>query len=172
MQQPCTAREAFALKYPEPIVVVVARDAAGKCNPMTVGWSMICSANPPMFAMGIGNDQYTLKAIRRSREFVVAFPAEAQADDVLFFGTHSGGDLDKLERTGTATAPAEVVGAVILVGAVANFECKVAGLFEAGDHTIVTGEVVKAWRNTEPTRRLYTIGEGYKFAAVDRAEEK
>ena len=38
MQKQMDYAEAIGAKYPEQIVIGIARDAAGKCNPITLGW--------------------------------------------------------------------------------------------------------------------------------------
>jgi flavin reductase (DIM6/NTAB) family NADH-FMN oxidoreductase RutF len=36
----------------------------------------------------------------------------------------------------------------------------------AGDHIVFIGPVVCAHRNTEPKKRLYTVGPGHKLGSV------
>ena len=83
----------------------------------------------------------------------------AQEADVLVFGTKSGRDCDKLAQTGAATTPACKIDSVLLDDAVANFECKVVGEIETGDHTIFVGEIVAAHVSEEEKRRLYNLGD-------------
>ncbi len=166
MQKTVDYPTAIATKYPEGVVVAIARDAHGKPNPISLGWFMITSAVPPMMAISVGLKRYTLEALRHSGEFTVAFPSEEMAEEVLFYGTHSGRDMDKLQKFGARVSPTRVIDCVVLDEAVANFECKVASEMQTGDHVIFVGEVVASWVNTEPRRRLYTIGRGHIMGGV------
>ena len=46
MQKQVDFNEAVKLKFPEGVVLAVAKDAAGKPNPITLGWSMQVSGVP------------------------------------------------------------------------------------------------------------------------------
>jgi flavin reductase (DIM6/NTAB) family NADH-FMN oxidoreductase RutF len=81
-------------------------------------------------------------------------------DDVCFFGTRSGRDLDKLAARGAETQPATKIDSVLLSAAVANFECALESELETGDHVIFVGRVVAAHMNEDPSvSRLYNLGE-------------
>ena len=93
MQKPVTIEKALDRKYPESVVLVTAA-FQNKQNAMAVGWAMLASDEPWMFALCIDDAACTLALIRKSREFVVAFPAENQAGETLYMGTHHGHKLD------------------------------------------------------------------------------
>ena len=54
MQKEVPHSEAAGLKFPEQIVIAIAKDKNGKCNPITLGWTMTTSISPPMRAISIG----------------------------------------------------------------------------------------------------------------------
>ena len=168
MQKETTFSKANETKYPEPIAIAIARDAGGKHNPITLGWVMQTSIGPPMMAISIGKTRYSLEAVRHAREFVIAFPSEAQAKDALLFGTKSGRDTDKLAEADVKTRPAAKIDSVLLEDAVANFECRLAGEFETGDHVIFVGEVMAAHVNEKSLNRLYTLSPAYKMGGLPR----
>jgi len=168
MQKPVNYSEAIASKYPEQIVIAIAKDTKGKYNPITLGWTMIASGSPPMMAISVGKTRWSLEAIRSARQFVIAFPSEQQADQALLFGTKSGRDTDKLAEANAATQPAQAIDGVLLADAVANFECELVGEMDAGDHVIFLGQVVQAHLNEKPLNRLYTVGTGYKMRGIPR----
>ena len=93
MQKPVDYTAAIRTKYPEQVVIAIAKDAKGKPNPITLGWTMITSGSPPMMAVSIGETRYSLEALRHSGEFVVAFPAEDAAEEAMFYGTKSGREV-------------------------------------------------------------------------------
>lgn len=89
------------------------------------------------------------------------------AEAALFFGSHSGRDTDKFAESDCKTEPAKQTDSVLLTDAVANFECTLESQFSAGDHIIFIGKVVASHTNTEPKKRLYTIGPGHKLGPVN-----
>ncbi|MFW6158465.1 MAG: flavin reductase family protein [Planctomycetota bacterium] len=153
---------------PRELVVAIARDAAGKPNPIALGFAMSTSIEPPMLAVSLVPTHHTAGAIRRAREFVVALPAEDQGDETMLYGTKSGRDVDKLALTGAATQPAAEIDCVLLADAVANFECRLAGEMETGDHVLFVGQVVAAHVSQTPKRRLYILGPGHKLGGLPR----
>jgi len=170
MQRKVEYSEAILTKYPEQVVIAIAKDASGKPNPITLGWTMITSGSPPMMAISIGETRHSLEAVRSAGEFVVSFPSHEMADEALFYGTKSGRDMDKLKEFGAATEPAVKIDCVLLANAVANFECVLKGELKTGDHVIFAGEVVASHVNAEPAKRLYTLGSGYKMGGVRPAD--
>jgi len=166
MQVETSFSEAIVKKYPEQTAIVLARENTGKVNPITLGWVMFTSHNPPMMAFSVGITRYSLKVIRQAREFVIAFPTELQSRETLLFGTSSGRDIDKLKMSGIKTAPARKVNSLLVEEAAANFECRLIGEFPTGDHVIFVGEVIASHINPDAPGRLYTVGAGYKMAGI------
>ena len=158
--------EAILKKYPEQVSIVLAKERSGRVNPITLGWTMLTSHNPPMMAFSVGLTRYSLDVIRKAGEFVIAFPSELQSEETLFFGTKSGRDTDKLDVSGVTTVKAKKIDCLLLDDAVANFECRLAGEFTTGDHVIFAGEVVQAHINPDAPGRLYTVAKGYKMSGI------
>jgi flavin reductase (DIM6/NTAB) family NADH-FMN oxidoreductase RutF len=159
MQKKVDVQSALARKYPESISVAVARDANGRHNPITLGWVMSTSIEPPMLAISIGQTRHSLAALRHARAFVVSFLSAAMARDALYHGSHSGRDVDKLEACGTRTQPASRIDSVLLADAVANFECELVSEHPTGDHVIFVGRIVAAHVHQDPDLgRLYSLG--------------
>ena len=165
MQKQLEFRQAIKTKYPEQVVIVIAKDGSGKANPVTIGWTMLASGNPPMMAIGVASKHYSIECIRHSKCFTIAFPSSQMADATLFFGSKSGRDADKFAEFDCQTAPAAEIDSVLLTDAVANFECTLESETIAGDHTIFIGKIVAAHANTETKKRLYITGPGHKMGA-------
>lgn len=157
--------EAWKRKYPEQVSWAVSVDGEGKADIISLGWCMPTSFDPPMVAISVGKTRYSHKLISESREFVVAFPSEEMGKEVLYCGTHSGRDVDKLKETGLVAVPAKKVRPPLIEGCVANFECKLVGEIETGDHTIFVGEIVAAHVSEEQKKRLYNLGD-YTFSGL------
>ena len=47
--------KAILKKYPEQVVIVLAKEKSGRINPITIGWTMLTSHNPPMMAFSVGH---------------------------------------------------------------------------------------------------------------------
>jgi len=166
MQKQVEYSDAIKTKYPEQVVIAIAKDRNGKANPVTLGWTMIVSGKPPMMAIAVAKTHYSIEAITHSRSFTIAFPSSEMADAALFFGSKSGRDIDKFAEFDCKTEPAKAIDSVLLADAVANFECTLESQVPAGDHIIFVGEVVSSHINTEPKKRLYTVGPGHKLGSV------
>ena len=166
MQKQVDFAEAVKTKYPEQTIIAIARDSAGKANPITLGWTMFVSGNPPMMAIAVAKGHYSVKAIEHSRCFTIAYPSGEMANDPLFFGSRSGRDTDKFAQSKCGTQPAKEIDSLLLTDAVANFECVLEFQMPAGDHVIYVGKVVVAHVNTQPGKRLYTVAPGHKMSAV------
>jgi flavin reductase (DIM6/NTAB) family NADH-FMN oxidoreductase RutF len=166
MQKHVKYEQAIKTKYPEQVVIAIAKDKKGKANPVTLGWTMIASGEPPMMAIAVAKGHYSIKTVRCSKCFTIAFPSSEMADAALFFGSHSGRDTDKLSEFDCKTEPAKKIDSLLLADAVANFECELESETAAGDHIIFVGKVVVSHINTKPKKRLYTIGTGHKLGIV------
>jgi flavin reductase (DIM6/NTAB) family NADH-FMN oxidoreductase RutF len=166
MQKQVEYSEAIRTKYPEQVVIAIAKDKAGRANPVTLGWTMIASGTPPMMAIAVAKKHYSIETIRHSKCFTIAFPSSDMSDDALFFGSKSGWDVDKFAEFDCKTEPAKEIDSVLLSDAVANFECTLESEAEAGDHIIFVGKIIASHINTEQKKRLYTVGSGHKLGPV------
>jgi len=166
MQKKVKYEQAIKTKYPEQVVIAIAKDRAGKANPITLGWTMIVSGEPPMMAIAVAKTHYSIEAITYSECFTIAFPSSEMAEAALFFGSKSGRNIDKFTEFKCKTEPAKEIDSVLLSDAVANFECTLESQMVTGDHVIFVGKVVASHTNTEPTKRLYTVGPGHKLGSA------
>ena len=166
MQKETEYSDAIKTKYPEQVVIAIAKDKAGRANPITLGWTMIVSGNPPMMAIAVAKTHYSIEAITHSKCFTIAFPSSDMAEAALFFGSKSGRDTDKFAEFDCKTESAKSIDSLLLTDAVANFECTLESQMPAGDHIIFIGKIVSSHINTEPKKRLYTTGPGHKLGSV------
>ncbi len=166
MQKQVEYGQAIRTKYPEQVVIAIAKDKNGKANPITLGWTMIVSGEPPMMAIAVAKTHYSIETIRHSKCFTIAFPTSEMTEAALFFGSRHGRDVDKFAEFECKTESGKAIDSVLLTDAVANFECQLESETEAGDHIIFVGRVVSAHSNTEPKKRLYTTGPGHKLGSA------
>lgn len=167
MQNRVEIQKAIGRKYPEPVVLVTTRGAAGNPNVMAVGWVTIASDDPLMFVLGIDEAAYTLELIRETGQFVVAFPSEVLSRSVLYAGSCHGRGRDKITEAGLMVQDGVKGGAPLIAEAVANFECNLVDIFKPGDCPLVIGKVVAAYAHSDPLlRRLYSVAGDHKLAGV------
>ncbi len=146
-------------KYPEPVCIVITKTPYGKFNPMSAAWVMFTSIDPPMLAISIGYQRYTYELIQEQGEFVISIPSEHMSAEIEFFGSNSGRDIDKLAELATPVQPASSIDGIILSEASANYECRVTGSLETGDHMIFAAEIVASTINQDSIPRLYSLGQ-------------
>ena len=163
MQNKTDFKQAVKTKYPEQIVIAIAKDKTGRANPVTLGWTMIASGTPPMMAIAVASKHYSVETIRYSKCFTISYPSSDMADAALFFGSKSGRNIDKFAEFKCETIPAEVIDSILLADAVVNFECQLESETIAGDHIIFVGKIVASHINTQPKKRLYSIAPGHKL---------
>lgn len=167
--QPVPIGYAIAAQRPEWIVLIVTRREDAFVNAMPAGWVMRVSGRPPMFAVSVGHARYTNELIRQAGEFVLAFPSADMAETVAICGSHSGREMDKVERCNLQMTPARVLRTPLIEDAFINFECKLSSVTEAGDHTIFAGEVLASYMGDVPGP-LVNFGAG-RYALARPATE-
>ncbi len=141
----------------EPAVFVLSIDENGKANGMAAGWNMKCSYDPPMLVVALKQTNNTQRLIQTSKEFVVAVPSPELHENLEYFGSVSGSEVDKFASSGIKTTPSVELKTPLLADARVNFECKLVNTVEAGDHYLFIGEVVATHYNPEK-EQLYFAG--------------
>ncbi len=149
---------------------LVARDKAGKANPMTIGWGAAGRIwSIPTFTVLVRRSRYTHGCLLQEESFTINVP---RGDDLTaaldFCGHHSGRDIDKAAACGIALAPGMRVSTPIIAGCALYYECRIVmrKQLEEGDfsaprivdkyyhdddhHMIVIGEIVAAY--VDPAR--------------------
>lgn len=159
MMKDVSFSEGMQKKYPEWLVLIATVDENGRADVMPAGWAMVASHAPPTFAVGVAYARHTYELIRKSKEFVVAFPGPGLEKAIEYTGSCSGRDVeDKVARAGLKTAVAKEIRAPLLEGCVVNLECTHAGELEAGDHAIIAGRVVACHVDDAVPTRLMNFG--------------
>jgi len=150
--------KAFTLLEPGPVVLVSTHDGK-RSNVMTISWTMVMDFTP-RFAITTGAWNYSYKALRKTRECVIAIPTVDMLDTVVGIGTCSGADIDKFAKYGLTPLPGKVVRAPLIKECVANIECRVVEIIRRYD--IVVLDAVAAYRASSPreSRTLHAVGDG------------
>lgn len=131
----------YRLLYPR-MACLVTSSYEGKENVNAVDWAMPASAKPPAVAIAVNKRGLTSDLISASKEFVLAIPPESMKDIVANCAKTSGRFIDKIPEFGIRTEKAEIVKSPLIANAIAQMECQVLQIIDAGDHEVIIGEVV------------------------------
>jgi flavin reductase (DIM6/NTAB) family NADH-FMN oxidoreductase RutF len=150
--------KAFTLLEPGPVVLVTTNDGK-KDNIMTISWTMVVDFTP-VFAMTTGEWNYSFKALRKTKECVIAVPTVDMLDKTVGIGTCSGADTDKFARFRLTPVKGKVVKAPLIEECLANIECKVVDIIKK--HNTIVLEGVAAYFDTsrKEKRTVHAVGDG------------
>ena len=134
------AKKNVLRKIPYGLYVVGLKDGKSH-HAFTGSWFSQCSMNPPRVMLGVRQGTHSLDLIKREKVFSVNFLAKTDKKifEQFFKATPSNGD-----RFGEVKFQVKKTGAPILDAATHTLECEVKDIFDAGDHSIVIGEVIEA----------------------------
>jgi len=150
--------KAFTLMEPGPVVLVSTNDGK-KNNIMTISWTMVLDFTP-RFAITTGEWNYSFRALKRTKECVIAIPTVDLLDQVVGIGTCSGKDTDKFARFKLTPMPGRMVKAPLIKECLANIECRVVDIVRK--HNIVVLEAVAAHVASarKEKRTVHAVGDG------------
>ena len=134
----------YQLLEPGPVVLLTTAHK-GRANVMTMSWHMMVEFEPPLIACVVGNANYSHKALRATKECVIAIPALNLAPVVVEIGNCSGQDVDKFKRFCLTPELAERVTPPLVAECFANLECRVIDTRLVNTFNIFILEVLKAW---------------------------
>lgn len=136
-------------------------------NTMTVGWCMVGYMwNRPVFQILVRTSRYTYGLFEKNSAFTVSFPLSGDMNDKLIFcGSHSGRDVNKIEACGLTLFPARKVGVPVIEDCDLFYECRIVAQqklpienlrdnhsHEPDDghyHVMFYGEIVSCYRKQE-----------------------
>lgn len=135
-----TAKKIILRKIPYGLYVIGVKDGS-RCHAFTGSWLSQCSMKPPQVMLGVRQDAHSLELIRKEKVFSVNFLSknDKKIMEQFFKPVPSDGD-----RFGEISYNVKKTGTPILEKAVCYLECQVREIFQAGDHSIVVGEVLEA----------------------------
>lgn len=98
-----------------------------RVNVMTIGWCMVGYMwNRPVFQAPIRTSRYSYELIRKTDAFTVSIPmGQRMKEALLYCGTRSGRDVDKLAACHLATESGVKVNTPIIAGCDRYYECKI-----------------------------------------------
>jgi flavin reductase (DIM6/NTAB) family NADH-FMN oxidoreductase RutF len=140
-------------RFPSGVTVVTTKDEDGSDEGMTVSAFCSVSLDPPLVLICIEKTASAYKALTTAPGFVVNVLSASQEQIARRFSII---DIDRFEGVGYSRSPN---GLAVLDDVLGVIECATFAMHDAGDHTIIVGEV-EAARAQSGTPLLYYRG-GY-----------
>jgi flavin reductase (DIM6/NTAB) family NADH-FMN oxidoreductase RutF len=156
--RPVRLSKVFMLLEPGPVVLVTTRDGT-RSNVMTISWTMVLDFTP-RFAVTTGAWNYSYRALKKTRECVIAIPTVDMIDTVVGVGTCSGADTDKFARFGLTALPGKLVKAPLIKECLANIECRVVEIVRRHDIVVLEGVAAHEASSRKERRTLHAVGDG------------
>jgi flavin reductase (DIM6/NTAB) family NADH-FMN oxidoreductase RutF len=150
--------KAFTLLEPGPVVLVATYDGK-RSNVMTISWTMVLDFTP-RFAITTGAWNYSYKALKKTRECVIAIPTVDMLDTVVGIGTCSGADTDKFAKFNLTALPGRRVKAPLIKECLANIECRVVEIIHRHDIVVLEGVAAHTAPTHKERRTLHAVGDG------------
>ncbi len=150
--------KAFTLMESGPVVLVTT-NGGRKNNIMTISWTMVTDFTP-RFAITTGDWNYSFRALRKTRECVIAIPTVDMLDKVVGIGTCSGVDTDKFSKFKLTPMPGKVVKAPLVKECLANIECKVVDIVARHSIVVLEGVAAHVASSRREKRTVHAVGDG------------
>ena len=128
--------------FPVPAALVVS-GASERANIVTVAWIGMMASDPPILAISLRDQRYSLGTIRKEKQFTVNIPPAAFFRETDYCGLVSGRNRRKFAECGLTPIPASVVETFLIEECPFNLECKVVNEVQFGDWIVTFGEIVE-----------------------------
>jgi len=152
-------RDAFGC-FTTGVTIVTTCTADGQPAGFTANSFASVSLDPPLALVCVDLTASSLPALEASGVFVVNVLHAGQQDTARRFARK---DADRFTETPYETW---LTGAPVLSGCMANFECETHHAFDAGDHRVFVGKVVKVRMDPDHQPLVFLRG-GYCGVRVD-----
>ena len=135
-----TAKKNILRQIPYGLYVIGVKDVDSH-HAFTGSWLSQCSLKPPCVMLGVRHGTYSLELLKKGKAFSVNWLAkeDKKAFEHFFKPTPASGN-----RFGDLGYQLKKTGTPILDKAVSFIECELVSVHEAGDHSVVIGEIVNA----------------------------
>lgn len=143
-------------------VILVTTAYKDQINVLTVSSHMMVQLWPPLIGIGIGPWDYSFKALRTTKECVIAIPTVDLATKVVEIGNCSGKDVDKFTTFNLTQLKAKKVKAPLIAECLTNIECKVVDTRMVPKYNLFILEAVKVWTDSKRKERrtIHHNGDG------------
>lgn len=122
--------------YPTGVTVVTTRDADGQPRGFTANSFTSVSLDPPLVSVCLAKTAHSHAVFSAAPAFAIHVLSEAQKPISSLFASKAADKFEQCQWTESRLA------VPLIKDSLATFECKAWQLVDAGDHTILIGEVV------------------------------
>jgi len=131
---------------PRPIAWLTTLSPEGAHNAAPYSFFNMMGADPPLIALGLmrrpdGTHKDSARNILETREFVINLVGELDAGAMNFTCIDAPPDFDELDAARIATLPSSLITPPRIASAPVAMECRLFHSVEAGQTTIILGEV-------------------------------
>lgn len=117
---------------------------------------------PPRVLVGVQHSNYSLDAVRQTREFGLNVCSREQIPAIdASRGLSGREEPDKITRLGLETFPAKHIKAPLIAGCHANIECRVVDSMEGPGVTLFLAEALACYLDADRTPVLRLAGKTY-----------
>jgi flavin reductase (DIM6/NTAB) family NADH-FMN oxidoreductase RutF len=133
-------------------ILIVGANIGGKPNFFEVGAGGLVSTDPPMVALPIRHQRYTLKSILENRTFSVNIPPVELVKESDYCGMVSGKKTDKVKDCNFHIFYGSLTTAPMIEECPINMECSLMHILGSNSHLIVVGRVDGTYLSQEFTK--------------------
>ncbi len=130
-------------------ILIVGANIGGKANFFEVGGGGLVSSEPPMVALPIRHQRYTLKGILENRTFSVNVPSVDLAKEADYCGIVSGAKTDKVKGCNFDIFYGKLATAPMIEQCSINMECSVVHMLSSTSHCIIVGQIDSTYVSKE-----------------------
>ncbi|HAM38383.1 MAG: hypothetical protein A2474_07490 [Elusimicrobia bacterium RIFOXYC2_FULL_34_12] len=135
---------AYRLINHGPIVLITSIDKNNEPNIMTIAWTSVINSEPPLVAIAVGNQAYSQKSIKESKEFVINIPDKKLMKSIIYCGNHSGENINKFGTLKLSPLKSDTIKPPKIKECFAHLECKVIKQYRYSDVLFFISKVVYA----------------------------
>ncbi len=122
-------------------ILIVGANIGGRANFFEVGGGGLVSSDPPMVALPIRHQRYTLKGILENRTFSVNIPSVELVREADYCGIVSGAKTNKVRDCGFNIFYGKLATAPMIEQCSINMECSVVHMLGSNSHCIIVGRI-------------------------------
>lgn len=138
-------------QVPSPVTIVTVK-GDGEIRGITIGSFTSTSLRPPLISFNLSRDAQTYEALVTSERFAVHILSDTQAHLADHFATP---DLTGEKQFEAIAYRIDAAGTPILMDVLAVIHCRRHAIYDAGDHSIVVGNVSEIDHLSEGAPLLY-----------------
>jgi len=128
------------LIYPLPVLLIGA-NVNDKPTFTTVSYCGIASSDPPMIAVSLRHQRYTLIGLRQNMTFSANIPSTDMIKETDYCGIVSGHEYNKVEVCQFKIFYGKLGSAPLIEQCPLNLECKVVHILDLGNNSYVVGSI-------------------------------